>query len=472
MCSTEEFPIGIGLPFGVAKEDPPPVKGRRVKLLNKTNRTRPDHEREAKITYDELSSSEFFGDGSMKNPIEFREWFKILFRIWRPFLSPNEFLVVQFIFDRTAGWGKEWEIIRTAHFLAGIVGSDCKVYSTGLVISRPTLLKCVERLLLIGAIRRKITKRGKAYALNYEWNPEHLQLKSDMPLPKPKRLQGLQMQKVESNFLKNPKVENNFTAEGKETLRHKKRKDKCYAKEEPLLDAESVGPASQEGAYRLGLLQTLDASTRRSAAARKRKIKQWRNDAAFKAWSDLCLSAHPETPHLVVTKTDCLLLSQYGKRFIRSKGEGGEQDWLDYLEWVVFRWNTIRDCQLSWMRTASPSAPSIRFMIKFSEHFEQAWEKKNYFDRLASLSLRDREIEIRVSKGIERDVAEREVDERLGLLKAKEDAASARKALKRQQASFENAKADHIRADERNARWKEIRQASSTSSGGTFEQWE
>jgi hypothetical protein len=471
MCSTEEFPIGIGLPFGVAKEDPPPVKGRRVKLLNKTNRTRPDHEREAKITYDELSSSEFFGDGSMKNPIEFREWFKILFRVWRPFLLPNEFLVVQFIFDRTAGWGKEWEIIRTSHFLGGVIGADCKIYSTGLVISRPTLAKCIERLVLIGAIRKKLTKRGKAYALNYEWNPEILELKTDMPIPKPKRLQGLQIQKMENNFLKNPKMENNFTKECKETFHHKKRKDKSYAKEEYHRDAVGVSPAPQGGTL-LDLCMLEDSVKRKTAKARMNLITRWTGDAPSKAWYDLCKEFHPDSNHLAVTKTDCSILRKYGSRFIKLRNLETTEQWLSYLSWVIERWHVIRDTELNWMKAASPAVPSIRFIVRFSDVFEQAWATKHHFDHLATLSVRDREVELRVAKGIERDVAEREVDKRLGLLKAKEDADYARKALKRQQASFENAKADHVKADERNAQWREIRQASSTSSGGTFEQWE
>ena len=476
--SSTEFPIGMSVPSGVAKEDPPPFKGRRVKQWNNTNRTRPDHERTANLASDADSSIDFFGDGSMKNPIEFREWFKILFRVWRPHLSPNEFLVAQFVFDRTAGWGKEWEVIRTDHFINGVVGTDGKVYSTGLVITRPTLSKCLTALIALGALRLRKDRRRKAYALNYEWNPDETQTLQDMPLAKPKRLQNLQtVQKVQSsemenNFPKTPEMENNFTEDCKISLRlHKKRKDKCYAKEETTSSASRSGPASQ-GEGLLAVAKLMDAVSRKSANQRQGKINLWRFDSVHKAWHGLCLSLHPEANHLAVTKTDCLILHRYGKRFVGSSKARTNSEWLDYLSWVIERWHTIRESQFAWMKASSPSVPSIRFFVKFSDRFEQAWAGRQSLERMAGLSTREREIETRVLKGTDRSTAEREVDERLGLLKAKQDAEFAAKQLKRQQAAFENAKADHTAAAERNATWRKVRQTQPTATDGTFEQWE
>jgi hypothetical protein len=474
--SSTDFPIGMSVPSGVAKEDPPPFKGRRVKQWNNTNRTRPDHERTANLASDADSSINFFGDGSMKNPIEFREWFKILFRVWRPHLSPNEFLVAQFVFDRTAGWGKEWEVIRTNHFLNGVVGTDGKVYSTGLVITRPTLSKCLTALIARGAIRLRQDGRRKAYALNYEWNPDEPQSPQDMPLAKPKRLQGLQKVQpagMENNFTKTPEMENYLPLEGKISFHlDKKRKDKCYAKEketQPI--ASRIGPATQ-GESLLAVAKLMDKVSRESANKRQGKINAWRFDSVHKAWHGLCLSLHPDANHLAVTKTDCLILHKYGKRFVRASQARTNTEWLDYLAWLIERWHTIREAQFAWMKANSPSVPSIRFIVKFSDRFEQAWADRQSLERMAGLSTREREVEVRIRKGTDRATAEREVDERLGLLKAKQDAEAATKQLKRQQAAFENAKADHTAAAERNATWRKVRQTQPIAADGTFDQWE
>ena len=85
------------------QEGPPFFSERAGQAMNNMNKTRRNQRRDAKIEETEERSTFYLGDGSMKSPIEFREWFKILFRVWRPNLSPNEFLVAQFIFDRTAG---------------------------------------------------------------------------------------------------------------------------------------------------------------------------------------------------------------------------------------------------------------------------------------------------------------------------------------------------------------------------------
>jgi hypothetical protein len=480
--SSTEFPIGIGLPSGVAKEDPPPVKGRRVKLMNNTNKTRPDHERKDSLAPLTLSSIDFLGDGSMKNPIEFREWFKILFRVWRPNLSPNEFLVVQFIFDRTAGWGKEWEVIRTSHFISGVVGKDGKIYASGLVLTPPTLRKCLASLIDCGVVKRIQEKRKKAYALNYEWNPDEIENYVTMPLSIPKRLQNLQklqtdqLEEMENYFPKKQEMENNFPSERKISFSlDKKRKDNCYAKEERSTDENASRLChAPHGEIRLKVAKDLDKQKRKSAERRQSKIDQWRSTStAYKAWFDLCCSFHPDANHLAVTKTDTLILHRYGLRFSNSSKHRSLREWLDFLSWVVARWHTLREFHFAWMKTNSPAVPSIRFLVKFSEKFEQAWASKKDVEHFATLSTRDREVELRVVKGIDRATAENEVDKRLGLITLKQEIEAASAKLKRQQASFENSRRDHTAADARKAKWKELRTNSTvTQSDGTFDQWE
>jgi hypothetical protein len=435
--------------------------------MNNEQYERRNQRRDAKIEKTVETSTLYLDDGSMKSPIEFREWFKILFRVWRPNLSPNEFLVAQFIFDRTAGWGKEWEVIRTSHFLHGVLGKDGHLYATGLVMTYPTLRKCLDRLVAFHAIRVERRYKQKAYALNYEWNPEEIELYQKdtvMPLATPKRLlnnEGKTPEKSENNFKNPEKSENNFNHKVKIICSYKKGKENCFAKE------ENTGLAPQGGI--LSVASHLDKTSRNTASQRQKSIQAWRGpEAARKAWQSLCEEYHPEATHLSITKNDCAILNGYGKRFMTRYDI---EQWLSFLDWAVARWSVIRTVTFSWLHKNSAGVPSIRFFVKFSDHFEQAWASKKSLDRLAGLSSREREVELRVNRGVEREVAEKEVDELFGIINAKKEAEAAITKLKKKVDSINKATVDRQQAIERNQTWRKLRGVENLPPP-SFDKWE
>lgn len=395
----------------------------------------------------------------MRNPVEFREWFKILFRVWRPAMSPNQFLTALFVFDRTAGWGKEWEIITHKQFLEGVVGSkDGKTYAGGLRMSKNTLLSSLEWLKENGILRQRPEGARSAYALNYEWNPEQTET---MALARPKRLQTLQTDPEKgANFepSEGAKIEPSMGAnfepkeENGEMLRQKGKGNPTDSRRADPELTEKLGQAKAKG-----------------KASRKAKIIAWETTSALKAWHDLCRDLQPTLQHLATTDTDGVILHRYGKRWI--KAGRTTEEWLSYLEWVIVRWTGIRSDQFDWMKASSPGVPSIRFFVRFSDRFEQAYAGRSRIEYVAGLSTRDREIERLVHKGMDREVAEKDVDGRLGLTREREAIEKATRELKKQRL----AKTDDVRvraeADQRNAEWKRRRTKTLDEPATDFETW-
>lgn len=394
----------------------------------------------------------------MRNPVEFREWFKVLFRTWRPHLSPNQFLVVLFIFDRTAAWGKEWEVILNRQFLKGVTGKDGKEYASGLRISAPPLIAAIRHLHEIGAIFIRPTKRFKAYSLNYEWNPENMSLKT------PKRLQGLQL-KAENEG------KETLPVEGKETLSHKNRKEKCYAK--AMGYSTSIPASVSESVNELSPL--IAKAKEKSAASRQRKIAKWTVASALPLWLDTHRSEASDVIPLATTKTDGIILHRYGARWLKASKGRSVEGFTDFLSWSIRRWPLLRAEVFGWMKTASPAVPSIKFFVRFSDAFETAFAESAKFDAMSGMSAKDREVARLISKGMDKDVAERDVDARLGLTKATKQAERAAQELKQQRILAANDQAVKVDAEKRNAKWKERAKKTKPSEAkplpSAFEEW-
>ena len=107
-------------------------------------------------------------DLELSSPVTFRQWFRVVERVWGTYLRPSEKVVVWMIFDRTIGWGKERERIPLRHFVGGVIASDGSVVHPGTGLTKPTVIASLSRLSSLGAI----TRHGEStYGLNLEWNP-------------------------------------------------------------------------------------------------------------------------------------------------------------------------------------------------------------------------------------------------------------------------------------------------------------
>ena len=101
----------------------------------------------------------------------YRERSIIIDRVWLSHLTPMEFCIVRFIFDRTAGWGKEWEAIPLRHFTEGVVTRNGQVHGKLNCVRKETVRAQLEVMAERGMILRCTHRHSFKYSLNYEWVP-------------------------------------------------------------------------------------------------------------------------------------------------------------------------------------------------------------------------------------------------------------------------------------------------------------
>jgi len=97
---------------------------------------------------------------------------RMIDRAWLFYLTHFEFCVVHFIFDRTAGWRKEWERISMKQFTQGVRDSDGQLHARLNSSSRGSVGDAIKSLIEKGVLlRRKKGQKDYEYSLNYKWDP-------------------------------------------------------------------------------------------------------------------------------------------------------------------------------------------------------------------------------------------------------------------------------------------------------------
>ena len=91
---------------------------------------------------------------------------RMIFSEWLDKLTPSEFMVVMFIWQRTILWGKGREFIKFRHFLKGIDGEI-----RPLPLKQRRLQQILKSLVQKGVIERRTRVYGSWYNINYEWKP-------------------------------------------------------------------------------------------------------------------------------------------------------------------------------------------------------------------------------------------------------------------------------------------------------------
>jgi hypothetical protein len=108
---------------------------------------------------------------NLKNPIFYRDLHRYMSRYWKPHIKASEYAVLDFVFDRTIGWGKLWEIISLRHFATG-VWNETKVFTDGTGLGKRTIQRALNRLVELGMVRKQGEKGERCwYSLNLLWEP-------------------------------------------------------------------------------------------------------------------------------------------------------------------------------------------------------------------------------------------------------------------------------------------------------------
>jgi hypothetical protein len=329
-----------------------------------------------------------------KSPEDYRQWSRFLDRAWNQALPAQEFAVARFIFDRTAGWGKQWERIPVRHFTRCVVAFDGTNHGGIAAASKGTVRRALDSLIAKGAVLREDAGRSFMYSLNYDWKP---------PMKVPKRLKGSKVDPSEGS-----KVDPS-------------RGPKLTPKEEEKVKPSGKGRKRSALADVKGdILDSLDETERRSRAKREAKKKKVvgtkrgvmpAEGAVRRIWEDLHIENHKGKPCAPLSKRALHMIRSYCKEWNRRNPD--HEFLTDYLPWLFRNWSLIRKTSIGWM-TDSPEVPQPMFVAnaKMRPHFEEGWGKRIWFDKLRQMSPYDREVAVLMDRGMEKEAAERMATEK------------------------------------------------------------
>lgn len=387
-------------------------------------------------------------------------------------------MVLLFIADRTHGWGKPAEVITHDHFLRGIQSKDSKTdYAGAISMSHPTLISSLRYLSACGAIKTRKTRKLTEYEINLDWLPIRPLINDiTMPLAKPKRLTNLHtLQPTEREF-QGKMGKESLPEMGKESLPMNVKKIYLKKDKEKNGKVKKIDPSDQwrggqeESDQEASLEDRLESASSRSRASRQRRIDKWTLDSVVPAWQAALALHHPGSPILTNTRVQCMALLRYGKKWIAAVASRSIADWLAYLNWCIAKWVAIRTEHFHWM-TSSPEVPAMGFLVKLADRFEQAYTAKESLEAMGRLSTRERSIERRMRAGMERETAEKEVDDRTGLTEERERIEAAAQAIKRQRLASQVDERERAATERRKADHRAITERTRPSAAGTFDTW-
>lgn len=365
---------------------------------------------------------------SLTSPSLHRDWFRVLHRQWKPALSHVQFAVVEMVFDRTLGWGKEWEYITYEQFIEGVWTADGKVIHPGTGYQRRAVAEALVSLLKRGVIRRiKTTKKAAVcYALIFEWIP-------DMNIPLPKRLREpkVEPEKPVSKYLLEPSLvsfRNNLSIPRKlkEEGIEEGRKLTTSANAELAKPEESENEKIETNFKTAKRVDTVgdalsqltsEHSHRHSARLQKRELGR---SELMSIWQRAFVETFQQSLCVPLKAKDIGALRAYSKRW--QGASVANKDTLTFgafVDWSIRKWKVVLDTEMQWCKQP-PALPAPLFLIRFGEHFERAFAARDAIARRMGMTTHQRIVTELVEGGMPADIAAQEADTKTGVSKQRE----------------------------------------------------
>lgn len=352
-------------------------------------------------------------------PLLYRDLSRIVFRDWAAILSPPELAIVMMVFDRTIGWGKEAEYIPHRHFLDGVYGDDGKCYNRGLNISRRSLIMMLKTLRDDGFLSATVGRSGEnKYAIIFSRKPKPLDMfrvpkrakddtaNADAPpvrvssfrAPKPRQIPPDRGVQILHGGVQKTSLGGANSAPIREEIKERESKEAS-----PLIGPSGpmriVSEIQSRGKER-------KASTLAQAVASVNPTIAQLELIHRTAWED----KHPGTPYLAPKQKEWLAVKGYCKRY----SVNAHVPFGTMFQWCCENWGMVVNSVFSWMTENPPGEfPNVMFILRRSGDFEQAYRERAKLLAQANRPLRQRLIDQLTDKGMDHELAEKEVDERL-----------------------------------------------------------
>ena len=167
-------------------------------------------------------------------------------------------------------------------------------------------------------------------------------------------------------------------------------------------------PAASRG-LELSVSERMAMASKKFKEARERKMVKAKKSGIIpsllltKFWVGEVTKLNRHYP-CIVTKRDIYILQSHAK-MIHLAGLDAEE----YLRWAITSWAKVLTAKFGWMNDR-PQYPSIRFLIRFKDEFQAAYANRDSIARQANMTPREKLVARKVDKGMDPEVAERQVE--------------------------------------------------------------
>ena len=329
-------------------------------------------------------------------------------REWSFSLSLSEFRAVIFVYDRTIGWGKEWETITVDQMVNGVWNEDnTKFFASPIGTNKNRVRKTINGLVERGLLRRRSAGKSSQYSLVLD----------DMKIPK--RLQNDAKKGAGSVPLRGTEVS---------PLRGTEVSPKEYIKKRDLtIEEEKREPAALAGAesplsrvlYATEKVKVRSREVRETKKTKKGVFVRRANsgfvpfrNALQTVWLDLCRKHFAHVQSAAVPYLSANILHQYATAWTQVREQG---EFMEFLEWVFVNWASLGAGVFSWMNNF-PLSPSIRIVTnrKLRGYIEEAYQEKEMWDAWRQMDELDRKVfHLTTKRGMDHEkaveVAKREI---------------------------------------------------------------
>ena len=328
---------------------------------------------------------------------------KIL-RSWAITLSAVELRAVLFIYDRTIGWGKEWEVVTVDHASYGVWSENGECWAAPITKNKTRARAVLQELVNSGTLYRRARGKSYEYSLNLDEMKVPKRLKTDQNLHD----LGGRKRLFEG-------VENDSTRESKTTpkeyyieVREAKR-NRCAS-----APHRADVPMEEEMKRITEITRSvIDASASRLAKKKMQgKFERSANTGfvPFRAalalnWVSLHKQVFPDMSVSPLPTISLKILHSYAKNWTQLRESG---EFLEYLQWVFENWAVLRSGAFKWMQDF-PLTPSIRIIVssKLRPFIEEAYQHRQWWDKWAKMDEYERRVShLTTNKGIDRIKAE------------------------------------------------------------------
>ena len=337
----------------------------------------------------------------------YRDWefsrkvLRLILREWATQLSPLEYKAALFVYDRTIGWGKQWEAITQKQTSEGVYSPEGECWaapiSTNATRARDALHSLVEKGYIF---RQKYGQKSWKYSLNI-----------DMKIPKKDKFER-----------RNRGRYRNFSGDGivnflgtvpshKEIYKGREAKDKsCACPRQSQVDGN--GKIEAEEIIRKVIVLSEEKMQRRKKSGKFERSANGTQSGfvpfrtgLLAVWKDFHKKYFDSMGAAAIDAVSLRILHLYAKNWTNLRESG---EFLEFLEWVFQNWQMLRAGPFSWMADF-PLAPSIRIITssKLKQYIEEAHRKKEWWDKWRAMDEFERKVEHLVTmKGMDRQKAE------------------------------------------------------------------